>query len=228
MNKVAVITGANRGLGLALIKQFISNQWDVVSLVRKDKDEKRIRKLPNCFPIVSDITSNGVQSALSKSLKNIGSVDVLINNAGIPGNGAHFNETSPDDVLSLIDVHCLGVIRVTQAVMPYLAEDGIIINISSRFGSISKVSKGELDDLGCSYSYRIAKAAQNMFTQCMCREFINIGIKICSIHPGRLKTASASADADKTPEEAAQKLFEMLTNIEHGKFYSLFEKNFDW
>ena len=62
----------------------------------------------------------------------------------------------------------------------------------------------------------------------MCREFKSSGLKICSIHPGRLKTDSASADADKTPEEATEILFEMLNKIEHGKFYNLFDGTIEW
>ena len=138
------------------------------------------------------------------------------------------NETKSYEVLSLMDVHCLGALRVTQAMMPFMMNDGIIINISSRFGSISKISTGELDNVACSYSYRIAKAAQNMLTQCMCREFKDSGIRICSVHPGRLRTDSASVDADRTPEEAAEILFEKIKSIEHGRFYSLFECAIEW
>lgn len=228
MNKTAIITGARRGLGLALTRQFISNRWNVLSVIRNDQDTRELKELPNCFPIISDITINDGQSAIRESLKEIGSVNVLINNAGIPGSGTHLDETVPNEVLSLIDVHCIGALRVTQAVIPFLAKNGIIINISSRFGSISKVSKGELDHMKCSYSYRIAKAAQNMLTQCLCREFKGKGIRICSIHPGRLKTETASSDADRTAEEAAKKLLTMLDTLEHGKFYSLFEETIDW
>ncbi|MCF8068536.1 MAG: SDR family NAD(P)-dependent oxidoreductase [Desulfobacterales bacterium] len=228
--KTIFITGASRGFGFALTKQFISNQWKVAPLVRKDKDATILKRIDeySCFPIISDITDNSLQSSIQKSIKHHDGIDVLINNAGAGGSGVLLNETKSDEVLSLIDVHCLGVLRVTQAVMPFMKNDGIIINVSSRFGSISKVSTGELDNVPCSYCYRIAKAAQNMLTQCMCREFKNSGLKICSIHPGRLKTDSASVDADKTPEEAAAILFEMLNSIEHGKFYSLFEGSIEW
>ena len=228
--KSIIITGAGRGLGFALTKQFLSKRWNVVPLVRKDKDAIVLKRIndEHCFPIIADITNNNVQSSIHKSIKTLGVISVLINNAGIGGNSAFLNGTTTDEVLALIDVHCLGALRVTQTVLPNMKKDGIIINVSSRFGSITKISTGELDDITCSYSYRIAKAAQNMLTQCMCREFKSSGLKICSIHPGRLKTDSASVDADKTPEEAAEMLFEMLNSIEHGKFYSLFEGTIEW
>lgn len=228
--KSIIITGASRGLGLALTKQFISNQWNVVPLVRQGKDAIALKKINEklCFPIIADITKNNVQSTIYDSIKSFKVINILINNAGIGGTSAYLNGTKPDEVLALIDVHCLGALRVTKAVLPFMKKDGIIINVSSRFGSITKISTGELDDITCSYSYRIAKAAQNMLTQCMCREFKSSGLKICSIHPGRLKTDSASVDADKTPEEATEILFEMLNKIEHGKFYNLFDGTIEW
>ena len=228
MTKTALITGAGKGFGLALARMFTSKQWNVFPVVRNKNNINELKELPNCLPIIADITRDEVHSAIRESLQESGDVDVLINNAGIPGDGAQFAETTPGQVLQLFDVHCLGALRVTQAAYPFLASESIIINVSSRFGSISKVSKGELDSATCSYSYRIAKAAQNMFTQCMCREFKDSGIRICSIHPGLLKTQLALPGADKTPEEAADKLFSMLDDFQHGTFYSLFEETIEW
>ena len=228
--KSIFITGASRGFGLALVKHFILNQWNVVALVRNKKDAMSLMKIgqTRCFPVISDVTINNVQISIRESLKTCEKIDVLINNAGIGGSGAFFAETTADEVLSVLNVHCLGTLRVSQAVLPFMKKDGTIVNISSRFGSTTKVSTGQLDHISCSYSYRIAKAAQNMLTQCMCREFKDSEIKICSIHPGRLKTDSASTDADKTPAEAAELLYGMLESIEHGKFYSLFEGVIEW
>ncbi len=229
-SKSIIITGASRGFGFALTEQFLSKQWMVIPLVRQAKDAIALKRISeqHCFPIIADVTDNKIQSTIHESIAPLKEINVLINNAGIGGTGANLNGTTPDEVLGLIDVHCLGAMRVTKAVLPTMKEDGIIINVSSRFGSIKKISTGELDDIACSYSYRIAKAAQNMLTQCMCREFRSSSLRICSVHPGRLKTESASIDADKTPEDAAKILFKMLKYIEHGKFYSLFEETIEW
>ena len=225
-----LITGASRVFGLALARRFLHSRWRVVSLVRKEKDAIRLKEMSDgrCLPVVADVTDNDSRAPIQQLLESFGTIDVLINNAGIGGESATLQGTTADEVLSLVNVHCLGALRVTQAVFPFMKEDGTIINISSRFGSVSRVSTGQLDDVACSYSYRIAKAAQNMLTQCMCREFKNTGMKICSIHPGRLKTETASMDADKTPEEAAEILYGLLNNLEHGKVYSLFEGTMEW
>lgn len=138
------------------------------------------------------------------------------------------NETDPAVVLASIGVHCLGALRVTQSVMPYMSPTGKIINISSRFGSMARVSSGDLDHIACSYAYRIAKAAQNMFTQCLCREFQSSGLTVCAVHPGQLKTCSASSDAQNTTGSAANALYRLLDHMEHGVFYNLFEDSIPW
>ena len=94
--KTIIITGASRGFGFALTKQFISNDWKVIPLVRKNEDAKVLKSFnkSNCFPIISDITSNGVQSSIRESIKSYGGIDVVINNAGVGGSGTSLNETS--------------------------------------------------------------------------------------------------------------------------------------
>lgn len=225
-----MITGASRGFGLALLEQFIKNRWDTLALVRKEEDALRLKKTQGdlCIPFVSDLTTDKVEADISAALKAFGDLDVLINNAGMGGNTLFLSDTSADEILLLLNVHCLGVLRVTKAAFPFMKKGGLIINISSRFGSITKVSGGSLDHVPCSYSYRIAKGAQNMLTQCMCREFQEGKPRICSVHPGKLKTDTPSPDADKTPEEAAKLLFKSLASFEHGKFYNLFEGEMDW
>ena len=202
----------------------------MLPVVRQGRDAASLQEIGagRCFPILADITDDSVTSRLSEVLKTIEGLDVLVNNAGTDGRGCLLKDTSTQDVLALFNVHCLGALRVTQTVLPFMRPGGIIVNVSSRFGSITKVSRGELDSLECSYSYRIAKAAQNMLTQCLCREIKETGLRVCSIHPGRLRTGMASVDADRTPDEAAEKLFEMLPQIEHGRFYDLFGPEMEW
>lgn len=229
MNRI-VITGSSRGLGLALTRLFLNQHWIVFPLVRNVRDANRLKSLceSRCFPMVSDVTSDTLSEDISPVLTEEGPVDVLINNAGTGSSGNTLMETTPETVLGALDVHCLGALRVTRSLLPFMTSDGKIVNISSRFGSISKVSSGELDALSCSYAYRIAKAAQNMFTQCLCREFNNTGLTVFSVHPGRLMTDSGSKDAGRTPDEAAEKLFGLLEYAEHGCFYDVFEGPMTW
>ncbi len=230
MEKTVFITGASRGLGYALVEKFLLEGWKVYCTVRTKFDAEKLSKksTTNCFPIITDVTSESLKYDLTSIFSESTKVDVLINNAGAGSNWMAFEYTSISDVKNLLDVHCLGVMRVTQSLIPHLSENGLIINISSRFGSISKIDSGELDHIKCSYSYKIAKSAQNMFTLSLSKEFGNTSRRICSIHPGKLKTESASKDADKQPSEAAEELYSSMDNFENGRFYDLFEGVLNW
>ena len=228
--KAVLITGAGRGFGLALVEAFLRKGWAVYALVRKNGDASNLKELnPKlCRPFISDVTAETVGIEVEKALQSSGIIDVLINNAGVGGRGKSIETTSAAEVESLLNVHCLGALRVTQAVMPYMRPNATIINISSRFGSITKVASGELDNIKGSYAYRIAKAAQNMLTQCLSRELGQLGMKICALHPGKLKTDTAASDADREPQVAADVLVKMMDKLQNGKFYSLFEGELEW
>lgn len=230
MHKTVFITGTSRGLGYSLAEYFLKKAWKVYCVVRTENDAEKLKNIhPEfCFPIVSDIGFDTIQSDIELTFSGSDRVDVLINNAGVAGSGALISTTSVVDTEQLLNVHCLGPMRVTKAVLPFMKKNSTIINISSRFGSVTKVASGELDHISCSYSYRIAKAAQNMFSLCLSREFKDSALKICAIHPGKLKTDSGSVDADKEAAEAAERLYSLLDTIENGKFYSLFETEINW
>lgn len=230
MENSVFITGASRGLGYSLVEKFLCEGWKVYCTVRTQTDaDKLLQKSPTfCFPIITDVTSENVKSDITSVLPEFTKVDVLINNAGAGSNWKEFEDISISDVKMLLDVHCLGAMRVTQSLISHLRETALIINISSRFGSVSKIDSGELDYIKCSYSYKIAKSAQNMFTLSLSKEFNNTSRRICSIHPGKLKTDSASKDADRKPNEAADELYSNMNNFENGQFYELFQGTLNW
>ncbi len=228
--KSILITGAGKGFGQALAKAFLKAGWVVFALVRNHEDASKLKDLnPQlCRPFISDVTSETVGIEVEKALNPSAALDVLVNNAGVGGRGKSIATTSAAEIESLLHVHCLGALRVTQAAMPFMKPNGSIINISSRFGSITRVASGELDHIQGSYAYRIAKAAQNMLTQCLSRELGPSGLIICALHPGKLKTDTAASDADREPQEAAEELIKMMDRLENGKFYGLFEGELEW
>src|SRR5690606_40145926 len=93
----------------------------------------------------------------------------------------------------------------------------VVVNITSRFGATSQIAAGNLDASGISYGYRIAKAAQNMLTQCLAHDPSLSRISVVAVNPGRLLTDSASCDANRRPEEAAKAILDIL---ERRKFQS--------
>lgn len=134
---------------------------------------------------------------------------MIINNAGIGGNGFKLEKLESNELLELFNVHCVGVIRVLKALKTnfYHNQDAIILNISSRLGSINNQSLGIYKNLEVSYAYRIAKASQNMLTNCLKLEFENQNF--ISLMPGKLKTDIAQPDADILPSESAKKIIEL-------------------
>ena len=230
MEKTVFITGGSRGLGFAFVETFLCRGWRVYATVRSERDAEKIGRLDasRCIPIIADITSERVQEEIKSQIPGSAKIDLLINNAGAGGSWNDFEKTSLENVKQLFDVHCLGAMQVTQALFSRLSEHALIINISSRFGSITKVASGELDHINCSYSYKIAKSAQNMFTLSLSKEFEGTGRRACSVHPGKLKTASASKDADRLPGEAAEALFSKIETFVNGRFYDLFEGELGW
>jgi NAD(P)-dependent dehydrogenase (short-subunit alcohol dehydrogenase family) len=223
--KSVLITGAGKGLGNVLVSYFLSQGWCVFGLVRSNTDALKLEKI-GAISITSDVGHDSVIVDIQSKIKN--KIAVVINNAGVGGDGKAIHETSVDDFANSMNVNCFGVLRVIQSVLPLLADDGLILNISSRFGSITRVASGEFDDISCSYSYHVAKAAQNMLTQCVSRAYKDTNIRVCAVHPGKIKTEFASSDADREPIEAAQRIFELMYTAETGRFYSLFEGESEW
>lgn len=216
MQKNILITGINRGLGKALFELFASNGYFVFGVVR---NELNVAELQKQFPknsqiILADVSSDECIEQIQKTVQGK-PIDLLINNAGIPGKSHLIQDIDSSEIMELFNVHCMGIFRTTKALESNLlkADKPIILNLNSRLGSITRQANRSYDHLISSYSYRIAKASQNMLTNCLRIEFKN-RIEIISLHPGRMKTASAHSDADVDPNEVATTL---LHHYENGQ-----------
>jgi NAD(P)-dependent dehydrogenase (short-subunit alcohol dehydrogenase family) len=120
--------------------------------------------------------------------------------------------------MSLLQVHCLGALIVVQALKGNLlaGPHPVVLNMSSRLGSLGLQYDGTFSHLQASYAYRIAKAAQNMLTLCL-RAELGDRIDFISRTPGRLMTAMAQTDASLTAEEGAERI---ISFWESGHFKS--------
>ena len=231
-----LITGAGRGFGHALVEVFLAGSWTVFPLVRQVQDAARLKAMQpdRCTPIVSDVTAPDLAMKAAAALRHCTGLDLLINNAGIGGLGKNFAATTTEELEALFRVHCAGPFNVIKAVMPKLQKslNPMIINVSSRLGSMTRNAAAEFKGKPFSYSYRIAKAAQNMLTLCLLQEFEEQGIDIYAIHPGELKTANAAYDANREPKDAALKLMEWLERdlptSEKRRYFDLFRGPISW
>lgn len=155
-----------------------------------------------------------------------------MNNAGTPGSGSHFENCTAKDILDEVSVHCVGPLICAQACADALRRaNGSIINITSRLGSIERTVSGEFASMKLSYSYRVAKAAQNMLTVCLAQDPELSGITVCGLQPGRLKTGCGMPDAPTDPSEAAERFLSWCGRIDpsrNNKCFDLYEGEMKW
>ncbi|OWJ66954.1 SDR family NAD(P)-dependent oxidoreductase [Inquilinus limosus] len=211
MARRIVITGAGAGLGLELTRWYATRGDTVVGVARSDAAAADFTAAagPAGILVKGDVTDQACADALRRVLaERAPAVDLLYNNAGMSGRGAQLAGIRVEDVQQALDVHCLAALRISQAAIDALlaAEKPAIVNVSSRLGSIGRVAAGDFDHLGIAYATRISKAAQNMLTACLAREFGPRGLAVYAVHPGRIRTKMASADADLEAPEAAARL----------------------
>ncbi len=212
-----LVTGAGRGFGREVVRVYRERGWTVFPLVRQSADVEALTDPNGCHPICADVTEEKVEEAIANVLAaRTDALDLLINNAGNIKKTRWLAETTTADMEALFRVHCVGAFRCVRAALPFLrkATNPLVVNISSRFGSISRMAQGEFRGI---YAYSIAKSAQNMLTVCLDQELRREGIRVVSLHPGRLQTSVAAVDADTDPYVAAVKLAEWLQSMDREK-----------
>ena len=190
-DKVVVVTGSSRGIGLGLVQEYAKRGWQVVATCRNPENAHQLKTLakdhPNIKVIACDIDSTeSVINCLSVICSaGICRVDLLINNAGV-SNKDHpidpANKTDRDEFLNIFNTNVGGPLAVTQAMASLLeaSANPLVLNISSRLGSISSVDKCTTT------SYQCSKAALNMLTRCQADAYPNF--KMLSVNPGWIAT----------------------------------------
>jgi NAD(P)-dependent dehydrogenase (short-subunit alcohol dehydrogenase family) len=176
--RTVVITGANRGIGLELMRQSKVRGEDVIAVCRKRSDA--LDKLGVRVEDGIDVSDGASVAALKQRLKGV-SVDLLINNAGILEREA-LGEIDYGSIERQLEVNALGPLRVTEALLPMIKDGGKIVIITSRMGSIADNGSGGY------YGYRMSKAAVNAAGVSLARDVRGRGIAVALIHPGMVNT----------------------------------------
>ena len=210
-----LVTGASRGFGRELAGVFLGRGWTVFPLVRSAQAMAAWAGAERCFPLCADVGGADAEAAIGRALEaHASALDLLVNNAGQIHKLRWLPETVAEHMEELFRVHCVGAFRCTRAALPFLrrAEKPMVVNVTSRFGSIARSAAGEFRGI---YSYSIAKCALNMLTACLDQELRREGIRVLAVHPGKLTTAAAAVDADTEPRIAAEKLADWLSALDH-------------
>lgn len=233
--KTIVITGASRGFGYEITNTALAYGYTVIAIARSRGfaslfEGKYKNHLHSITGSVGD-SNTGVE--LAKKIDSVdGRLQALVNNAGTPGSGAYFENSKTSDILDEVSVHCAGALQCSQICATRLIKSkGAIVNITSRLGSMGRTAKGDFKDMNLSYSYRIAKAAQNMLSLCLSDGPKLSGVTVCGLHPGRLKTGCGMQDAPTEATDAAQKFIDWLEAMDHSRHrrcFDLYGKEMEW
>jgi NAD(P)-dependent dehydrogenase (short-subunit alcohol dehydrogenase family) len=223
MSKRVLITGASRGIGLALAIVFARQEWQVFAGARRPRTPalwNAGHEFPNLHPIPLDVCDDASVAAAFEAVSGaVEALDVLINNAAIfPGEGSErLEELDLAWFGEAFETNVTGVARVCRAALPLLrlGERPRIVNISSGAGSIA--DKHDHDY----YPYSVSKAALNMLSRAMAAEFKPEGIAVTPISPGWVRTEMGGPNAPLSADESAQSLCATIQNLtlrESGAF----------
>ncbi|MGB5510687.1 MAG: SDR family oxidoreductase [Woeseiaceae bacterium] len=212
-----LITGANRGIGLELARQYKEAGWRVIGTARKPEQAEELRAL-DARVLQLDVTD---QQSIDRMAEELGeqSLDLLINNAGIFPRVRTIADVNFDDVTRTFAVNTVGPMRVSRALLSNLRSGELkkVVNITSRLGSITDNSGGGY------YGYRESKAALNMFTRSLANELSADGFICVVVHPGWVQTDMGGASATLTVEESAQGIRKVIANLspdDNGTFWN--------
>jgi NAD(P)-dependent dehydrogenase (short-subunit alcohol dehydrogenase family) len=219
--KIALVTGGNRGIGYAIAIGLIAKGYQVIITARSlEKAQQAAEKLQgNVIPVELDISSDrSIEAALTTIKQKSDRLDVLINNAGIyPDEGVNILTIERELLDLTFNTNTFGTIRMVQAFLPMLekSEAARVINVSSSYGEIDVLSA----DVP---SYCLSKLALNGATIMLADALQSKGIVVNSMCPGWVKTDMGGASAPRTPEQGADTAIWLATiapRSETGKFW---------
>ncbi len=233
--KVAVVTGANRGLGFEASRQLAKKGFQVIITSRdEEKGKTAAEKLQTegldvtSHPL--DVTSDESSEKLAQFIREqFEKLDLLVNNAGIyidaqAGVNSVF-DAKIDTLRQTIETNVYGVLRVTQALIPLMKQHnyGRIVNVSS--------GMGQLNGMGGGYTgYRISKTALNALSRILANELQGTNILVNSVCPGWVKTDMGGQNALLTPEQGVDTIVWLATLADGGATGGFFRDRqpIDW
>ncbi|MEM7549805.1 MAG: SDR family oxidoreductase [Bacteroidota bacterium] len=204
-NKIALVTGANRGIGLEIVRQLASKGYETILTSRsQEKGEQALMQLPDDqnihYHTLDIVDPKSVEAVKTDIIREFGRLDILINNAGINyDTWQEAQNADLDEVKETIETNLIGAWRMALAFIPIMKENGFgrIVNVSSGAGALNGMAGG-------TPGYGVSKAAMNALTIKLGKELQNTGILVNSVCPGWVRTDMGGSNADRSVEEGAK------------------------
>jgi NAD(P)-dependent dehydrogenase (short-subunit alcohol dehydrogenase family) len=201
-----VVTGANRGIGLEIVRQCAA-RGDEVFAGARDPDHAHALLALRASVFRCDVADDASVRAFAFAVE--GPIDAVINNAGVIGHMASFEEFDLDDALRTFSINALGPARVTRAFLPHLRRGKTkkVLHLSTGMASIQDNTSGG------AYAYRMSKAALNMMNRSLAVDLRDQGIVTCVINPGWVKTDMGGKHAETPVEDSVRGILARLDEM---------------
>ena len=224
-----LITGANRGIGLELTRQYAADGWNIFACCRSPENAYDLNKLAAKSAgaiqlCLLDVTNAAQRTALAAQLQGT-PLDILFNCAGVfkQWTTQSFGATETHDWLEVMHTNVIAPMQMMEsfAANVALSERKIIANMSSRMGSLADNTSGGY------YVYRSSKAALNMVTVSAAHDLAGQGISVVAMHPGWVRTDMGGADAPLDIDSSCKGMVEQVSAAvgRPGLRYQDFEGN---
>lgn len=204
--RVALVSGANRGIGLEVSRRLAAEGATVLVGARDEtKASEAVEEIStpghDARPCILDVTDESSVTETARSLEEeFGRLDILVNNAGVALDKGERGESIDLDVVrETLEINLLGAWRLSQAVIPLMRRGayGRIVNVSSGLGALEEMGGG-------SPAYRISKTSLNALTRILASELRGTGILVNSVCPGWVQTGMGGSVAPRPVEEGAE------------------------
>ena len=218
-----VVTGANRGIGLEIVRQLAERGEDVYAACRSASDE--LKGIGKNVTVVTgvDVTSPSAAGEIERALGKK-TIDVLLHNAGIM-NVQGLDGVDAAALRSHYEVNAIGPLMLTTALLGRLEKGSKVCFVSTRAGSIGDNASGG------NYAYRMSKAALNMGAVSLTRDLAPRGVLVGILHPGFIRTELTAFHGNDDPPVAAKGLIariDELTTERSGRFFHANGQELPW
>lgn len=212
-----LVTGANRGLGLAFCHRLLARGDHVVAACRHPGKAVALNTLVGHHPgrlhvLPLDVAAPKSHDELARELPLVlgeeGRLDLLINNAGVLHSGERFGKLTAPNFEDSFRTNALGPLLLTQALAPLLVDGARVVNLSSQLGAVSQVARFGTP------SYAVSKAALNMVGAQLAHALHDRGIVVACVHPGWVNTDMGGEGAQITPETSAAGLLDVIDALQ--------------